>query len=334
MTLTRQVKQELVRLEEPLNCCSSWELKALLLRNGYYTIRHNMHVLIISVDDNAVARRLFNLLRQAGVHSPSIIRQQEKRLHKSRFLVQVPGLDQINALLVYLDLKEADRHLSFSRLNTVVPKRICCRKAFVRGVFLAGGSISISKRSGYHLEINCGNVDDACVYQRLLGYFHLYPLLRKRQGFVYLYFKSAEAIADYLRVIGAGGTLLQIESMRVIKSMRNQVNRVVNCETANLEKTVTSAQQQLDLISLADRLVGLDNLPQSLREAAMIRRSHPDASLKELGRLLDPPVSKSAMNHRFRRLGKMFNNTGASINKQRSGHCVRESAGISGGMSK
>ncbi len=306
MSLTRQVKHELARLEEPLACCGSWELKSLLLRNGYYAIRRNTHALIIAVEDSAVARRLFNLLRQAGVETPSIIREQEKRLDKTRFLVQVSGNEQIDALLVYLDMKEAGRYLSLPRLNTVIPKRTCCRRAFLRGVYLAGGGISITRRSGYHLEINCGSLEDARIYRKVLGLFNLTPLLRKREGYAYLYFKSAEAIADFLRIIGAGGTLLELESMRVVRSMRNQVNRVVNCETANLEKVVASAQQQLDLIERADNIVGLENLPPALRDAALARMRYPDASLKELGKKLDPPVSKSGMNHRFRQLSKMF----------------------------
>jgi len=306
LSLTRQVKHELARLGEQLACCGSWELKAFILRNGYYTIRRDIHVLTITVDDSAVARRLFNLLRQAGVEAPLIIREQEKRLDKTRFLVQVMGKDQIDALLVYLDIKEAGRHLSLPRLNVVIPKRVCCRRAFLRGVFMAGGSISITRSSGYHLEINCGNLDDARVYRKVIDLFNLRALLRKREGYAYLYFKSAEAIADFLRIIGAGGTLLELESMRVVRSMRNQVNRVVNCETANLEKVVASAQQQLELIDRADRAVGLENLPPSLRDAALARRRHPDASLAELGKKLEPPVSKSGMNHRFRQLNKMF----------------------------
>jgi len=306
LSLTRQVKQELARLEETLACCGSWELKALLLRNGYYSLRRNTHALVIAVDNSAVARRLFNLLRQAGVELPSIVREQEKRLDKNRFMVRVTGREQIDALLVYLDLKEAGRLLSLPRLPTAIPKRNCCRRAFLRGAFLAGGSISISRRSGYHLEINCGGTEDARVYRKLLGFFNLDAPYRLRDGTAYLYFKSAEAIADFLRIIGAGGTLLELESMRVVRSMRNQVNRVVNCETANLEKVVASAQQQLDLIDRAEKTVGLDKLPLSLRQAALIRKQYPDASLKELGALLDPPVSKSGMNHRFRQLSKMF----------------------------
>ena len=316
LSLTRQVKQELARPEEMLVCCNSWELKALLLRHGYYTIRQKTHILSIAVDDIAVARRLFYLLRQAGVVSPTIIRQQEKRLHRSRFLIQVPGRDQVDALLVYLDLKEAGHYLSFLRRFTAVPRRSCCRKAFLRGAFLAGGSISISRHSGYHLEINCGGLDDAQIYQKILEHFNLTPLIRRRNGSIFFYFKNAEAVADYLRIIGAGNTLLELESMRVVKSIRNQVNRLVNCETANLEKVVASAQQQIEVIARIDGLIGLANISPALREAVYIRRSFPEASLKELGEMLNPPVSKSGMNHRFRQLDNILNKVTSHRNKQ------------------
>ena len=318
MSLTRQVKQELARLGDNLPCCSSWELKALLVKNGYYTIRQNTHSLAVMVDDNAVARRVFNLLREAGVSAPYIIRQQEKRLSKNRFLVLVSGRQEIDSLLVYLDFKEAGGYLFLPGRHMTVPRRSCCRKALSRGIFLAGGSVSISGKSGYHLEINCGSLEDALVYKEILEGFELAPFLRERKETAFLYFKSAEAVGDYLRIIGAGHTLLELESSRVVKSMRNQVNRVVNCETANLEKVVASAQGQLDLIEHLDRRIGLHNLPPSLREAAFLRRAHPEASLKELGKMLEPPVSKSGINHRFRQMEKLINKRGKPASKQRS----------------
>lgn len=306
MSLTRQVKGELARSEKTLACCGSWELKALLLRHGYFTIRQKTHILSVGVDDIAVARRLFTLLRQAGVTAPGIIKQQQERLQKNQYVIQVQGRDQVDALLVYLDLKEAGHQISFFRRFTALPKRDCCRKAFLRGAFLAGGSISISRRSGYHLEINCGGLEDAQIYQSILSHYNLVPLIRRRSGNVFFYFKNAEAVADFLRITGAGNTLLQFESMRVVKSMRNQVNRLVNCETANLEKVVASAQQQLEMIDRIDRLIGLANISPALREAAQLRRSFPEASLKELGELIEPPVGKSGMNHRFRQLKKLL----------------------------
>lgn len=306
MSLTRQVKQELARSEDRLNCCGSWELKALLLRHGYFTIRRGTRLLSASVDDIAVARRLFYLLRQAGVVVPAIIKEQDRRFRKNRYVVQVQGSEQVDALLIYLNLKEAGPFFSLPRRHVSLPRRLCCKKAFLRGAFLAGGSLSVSRKSGYHLEVSCSGIEDAQAYQKVLKSFNLAPLLRKRDDAVFLYFKSAESVADFLRIVGAGGALLELESQRVVKSMRNQVNRLVNCETANLEKTVASAQQQLETIDALDRLVGLHSLSPALQEAAQIRREHPEASLKELGELLDPPVTKSGMNHRFRQLEKIL----------------------------
>lgn len=318
MSLTRQVKHELTRVTDGLTCCGSWELKALLLRHGYYNIRRESHMLSIRVDDIVVARRLFNLLRQAGVETPSILKQLEKRFSKNTYNVQVQGSEQVNALLIYLDLKEAGPYLSLPRRHPSLPRRNCCKKAFLRGAFLAGGSISISRRSGYHLEINAGSLEDAQAYQKVLKTFQLSPLIRKRSDDLSLYFKNAESVADFLRIIGAGGALLELESLRVVKSMRNQVNRLVNFETANLEKVVASAQQQLETIDTLDSLIGLNNLSPALREAAAARRRYPEASLKELGEMLEPPVSKSGMNHRFRQMESILEKTGLGRSKQKS----------------
>lgn len=309
MSLTRQVKEELTRQEDGPECCSSWELKAILLKNGYYTFRQKEYSLSIMVDHISVARRLFNLLRQAGVESPLIYKRQEVRLRRSQFVVQVFGSEQVDALLIYLDLKEVGHFLTLSRRQAAIPKRSCCRRAFLKGAFLAGGSISVSRRSGYHLEINCGSPEDAGVYQQLLQSYKLAPLLRIRNDTAYLYFKNAEAVADLLRIIGAGSALLQLESQRVVKSMRNRVNRLVNCETANLGKVVASAQQQLVLINELDRTIGLNNLSSSLKDIALLRRNYPEASFKELGELSNPPLTKSGISHRFRQLEQIIRKT-------------------------
>jgi len=312
LSLTRQVKEELARLEGGPECCSSWELKAILLKSGYYTFRQKQYSLSAMVDHVSVARRLFNLLRKAGVETPLIYKRQEVRLRRSQFVIQVFGDEQVDALLIYLDLKEVGHFLTLSRRHAATPKRSCCRKSFLRGAFLVGGSISVSRRSGYHLEINCGRPEDAGAYQQLLQSFSLAPLLRIRNDSAYLYFKNAEAIADFLRIIGAGSALLQLESQRVVKSMRNRVNRLVNCETANLSKVVASAQQQLDLIDELDRTIGLNNLSSSLRDIALLRRKYPEASFTELGELLKPPVTKSGVSHRFRQLEKIIRKAGTS----------------------
>ncbi len=313
MSLGRQLKNELITNKELLDCCSSWELKTFISRHGYYSISKAEHVLSIEIDCSALARYLFSLLKRAGVESPVIIYRQEKKLSRNKYIVQVFGLEQLNALLVYLNLKDVGRHISLPRANYSLPKRKCCRRAYARAMFLAGGSLSVSKKSDYHLEINCGTVDDALTYKKVLAFFSLYPLLRLRRGIAHLYFKNAEAIADYLRMVGAGKTLLELESMRVVKSVRAEVNRLVNCDTANVEKTVKSAQKQIRLIRQVDSKIGLDNIKPSLKEIARIRLDHPDASLKEIGELLVPQISKSAVNYRFKKLENIV-----GMNKQNS----------------
>ena len=178
------------------------------------------------------------------------------------------------------------------------------RAGLYQGRLLAGGSVSISGRSGYHLEINCSYQEDALALKECLAIFNLQPSLRQYNGFHSLYLKG-DAIADFLRVIGADGALLDMEAARVVKSMRNHVNRLVNCDTANLDKVIASAQQQLAIIDRLDCLVGLNRLPPSLQEAAWLRKQYPEASLKELGEMLDPPVGKSGMNHRFRQMERI-----------------------------
>lgn len=157
----------------------------------------------------------------------------------------------------------------------------------------------------YHLEINCGSQEDAVLLQSCLDEFSIRAAFRHRCGSCYLYLKKAEAIADFLRIIEADSAVLRLESARVIRSMRNQVNRQVNCDTANLEKVVASSQQQLMLIDRLEQRSDLENLPAALREIVVIRRRYPEASMRELGRMCEPPLSKSAVNHRFRKLAAL-----------------------------
>lgn len=304
MSFSRQVKQELAR-HDKRDCCGSWELTAFLLLRGYLSIRDGRQTLIMQVDDNSTARHLFSLLKAAGIESPVVIRQQERRLGKNRYLVQVAGAEQVEALLIYLRLKESGQANHLSRDSYFAPQTRCCRRAFIRGAFMAAGSSSVTGRSGYHMEMNCSYQEDAAVLQQYLDFFSIKTVLRRHRDRYSVYLKDAEAIADFLRIIGASSAVLELENIRVFKSMRNQVNRLVNCDTANLQKVVNSSQQQLNQIEFIESCIGLDNLPPSLSQAARLRRLHPEASLKELGMLLSPPVGKSGMNHRFRQLERI-----------------------------
>ena len=296
---------ELVRHEQRASCCDHAELTALLLLRGYLTISGSDYILSIEVEHIALARRLFSLLKAAGAGSAAVLKKQEHRLKKKRYLVQVSGKNRIESLLRKIgpaDSPAPDHPLGMPRR---VPSLRCCRRSFLRGAFLAGGSLSAPAGSGYHLEVNCGSREAALILQRCLETFNILSSVRRRRDCYCLYQKNSEAIADFLRVTGADSALLQLESARVIRSMRSQVNRLVNCETANLEKVVASAQLQLGMIDRVERHTGLQNLAPSLRMVAEMRRRYPEASLRELGRMFDPPLSKSAVNHRFRQLAAM-----------------------------
>ena len=303
MTFTVKAKSELTPHLLEKNCCQCWELAAMFLLRGYLSLGSRGVYLSITVDYSVLARYLFRLIKacSAGGELPQVTKRQERRLEKTRYVVQVAGKEQVSRLLTYLRLQEKDHLPDLTRSSIKKIEDRCCRKAFLRGAFLAGGSVSVP-RSGYHLEIGGSCPEDASLIQELLGTFNLASSLRRRNGACCVYLKKADSIADFLRIIGAHQSLLEFESMRVVKSMRNQVNRLVNCDTANLEKVIASAQHQLMIIDCLDLSVGLHNLPPSLREAAYLRRSYPEASLKELGEMLNPPLGKSDMNHRFRQL--------------------------------
>ena len=157
----------------------------------------------------------------------------------------------------------------------------------------------------YHLEIICHNKILAAELKKLMHDFNLNAKIIKRKGNYVVYLKEGENIVDFLNVIGAHLALLELENIRILKGMRNDVNRIVNCETANLQKTVDASVRQAESIRYIRDNLGFDKLPDNLREIAQLRLQYSDASLKELGEMLEPPLGKSGVNHRLRKLDKI-----------------------------
>jgi len=185
--------------------------------------------------------------------------------------------------------------------------KTCCQKAFLRGAFLAAGSISDPEKT-YHLEICAKNQMLAEKVMDVLKRFGLNAKFIKRKNDYVVYLKEGENIVDFLNIVGAHSALLQLENIRILKEMRNNINRIVNCETANLEKTVNASMRQLENIEYLKNTVGLENLPSNLEEIARVRLENPDANLKELGEMLNPPLGKSGVNHRLRKLDEIAEN--------------------------
>jgi DNA-binding protein WhiA len=180
----------------------------------------------------------------------------------------------------------------------------CCKRAFIRGAFLAIGSISAPEK-GYHLEFVTANEKKAKQLQEMIQSFGIEAktILRKKYHVVYM--KESEAIVDVLNIMEAHVALMKLENLRILKELRNTVNRRVNCETANINKTLDSSRKQQEDILLLKEKYGLENLPKGLQQIAQIRLEEPEASLKELGEMLEPPIGKSGVNHRLRKLSEL-----------------------------
>ena len=202
-------------------------------------------------------------------------------------------------------LKEIDGIMSLDyRIETHIFKEDDTKKAYIRGAFIGGGSISNPEKT-YHLEFVTHSEEYAKDLSNLINTFSLNSKVIQRKNSFIVYIKEGEQIVDLLNVIGAHSSLLEIENIRIMKEMRNNVNRLVNCETANLSKTVNAAVRQVESIKLIQTQIGLQRLPENLREIAELRLNYPDESLKELGEMLDPPVGKSGINHRLRKIEKI-----------------------------
>ena len=203
--------------------------------------------------------------------------------------------------------EEGSEPLEMQRADGLLVQRTCCKRAFIRGTFMAAGSISDPNKS-YHFEIVCHTYEQAKQLQQLIDSFDADAKIVERKERFVLYLKEGSQIVDMLNVMEAYVALMQLENVRILKEMRNSVNRKVNCETANINKTVNAAVKQMEDIKKIRETIGFEDLPVQLAEIAQARLDHPDATLKDLGTFLDPPVGKSGVNHRLHKLAEIAEN--------------------------
>ena len=183
-------------------------------------------------------------------------------------------------------------------------QNVCCKRVFIRGAFLSAGSISDPEKF-YHFEITCASMRKAKQLQGLMASFDIEARIVLRKRYFVVYVKEGSQIAELLQIMEAPMALMELENIRIVKEMRNSVNRQVNCETANINKTVSAAVKQMEDIRYIQDTIGLESLPENLQEMARVRLERPEATLKELGEALEPPVGKSGVNHRLRKLSLM-----------------------------
>ncbi len=304
MTYTEDIKRELARVTVQDKCCQRAELAALIRLNGSIEIsRAGQWGLAVTTQNPATARVIFTLFRAVfGVHAEIYIRRKVRLRKNNVYMVRCRGV--VTDLLRQVGLMEEGQSMGHGVADWVVKKR-CCRRAYLRGAFLAAGAINDPQKVSYHMEIATADEEQGQVLCQLLQKERFSPKTVTRKDDLVVYLKEGEQIVRFLNVIGAHTALLQFENARVHKEMRNQVNRLVNAETANLNKTVEASVRQLEAIRLIQLRQGLGKLTPGLRQIAELRQDYPDLSLQELGEMADPPLSKSAVNHRLRKLVRL-----------------------------
>ncbi|MBQ9608569.1 MAG: DNA-binding protein WhiA [Lachnospiraceae bacterium] len=191
-------------------------------------------------------------------------------------------------------------------VDRIIVEKNCCKQAYIRGAFIAGGSVT-NPEKGYHLEIVCNSIKKAELLVDIIKDFDIEAKIVIRKKSYVCYIKDGSMIVDLLNVMGAHSSLMDMENVRILKDVRNTVNRKVNCETANLNKTVSAAVKQIEDIKYIDKVKGLKYLPDNLRSLALLRMEEPEMSLIDLGQCLSPPLGKSGVNHRLRKISEIAN---------------------------
>jgi DNA-binding protein WhiA len=304
MSFAAQTKKELTLIESDA-CCENTELSALIRMNGAVQVSSQRVVLDISTENAAIARRIYSLIKKTfNIHTELLVRKKMRLKKNNVYIVRIPN--QVQEVLSALHIVSEGFQFA-TRIDKSMIKNNCCKRAYLRGAFLAGGSVNNPEGSSYHLEIASMYEEHCQSLVQLANRFNLNArCIERKKGFVF-YIKEGEKIIEFLSLIGAHQALLRFEDVRIMKDMRNSVNRIVNCETANLNKTIGAAVRQLDNIRLIQREIGLENLPEKLRVVAEIRLQHPDVNLQEVGDLLNGAVSKSGVNHRLRKIDELAN---------------------------
>ncbi|MGL4912422.1 MAG: DNA-binding protein WhiA [Romboutsia sp.] len=309
MSFSAETKNELARVTSENQCCNITELAALVrLAGSIQIVGYKKLNLKITTELNSIARKIFKLLKQNfGINTNISVNKNQMLKRNNSYVLMVTSEMGAEKLIKELGiLAPGDGFYTLNKVPTNLIDHDECKRAFIRGAFLGGGSISDPGKN-YHMEFVTNNEDFAESLKELINSlgFNCKIVARKNNYVVYL--KESEQISDLLSIIGAHNALLSLQSTKIVKAMRNNVNRIVNCETANLSKTVNAAVRQVENIKFIQQTAGIGSLPENLQEIARLRVEYEDMTLKELGEMLNPPIGKSGVNHRLRKIEDIAN---------------------------
>ncbi len=304
MSFSGSVKEELLRHEDSARHCQIAELAAIIAFNGEIVRLPSKDIILrMSSENESIIRKCFTLLGKTFTINGEVSIDEKIVRKNNRFTIDIEDPETTVKVLQAIKVLTADRRPVHSDglVSSMVIQKNCCRRAFLRGAFLCAGSISDPEKF-YHFEIVCTTPAKALQLQEIIQSFEIDAKIVKRKKYHVVYVKEGAQIVELLGLMGAGVSLMNLENVRILKGMRNTVNRKVNCETANINKTVNAAVKQMEDIIYIRDTVGLHRLPENLEETALLRLEYPQASLKELGTLLSIPVGKSGINHRLRKI--------------------------------
>ena len=308
MSFSLEVKEELAKHIGSSRHCQLAEIAAIIDGAGIIKADESGEMALYLQDDNPlVVRKFFTLLKKAFNIGTSILEgipdvKENGRVYRP---VIASGKD-LHSVLGAIRMIDSDGSVKDINegISPQVTRNSCCKRAFLRDSFMCLGSIS-DPNKGYHLEYVCDREEQAERLREMIESFDIKAMIVRRKKYFVLYIKEGAGIVDLLNIMEAPVSLMNLENLRIVKEMRNSINRRVNCEVANITKTVNAATKQIEDITFLRDHYGFENLPVNLREMAEVRLEHPDSTLLELGRFLDPVVGKSGVNHRLRKLSEL-----------------------------
>lgn len=302
MSYASEVKKELTNLEVHRENAKA-ELMALIRMNGTLKISNGKLALEFQSENSAISRRVYSLLLKFYQVEANVIVRRKMKLKKNN--LYIVRLNQ-NVRDVLEDLGIFDGEKILERVPVELLKNDMQVRSYLRGAFLAGGSVNNPETSRYHLEIYSLYDDHNQMMAEMMNKYNLGAKETARRSGYIVYIKEAEKIADFLQLIGATNSMLKFEDIRIVRDMRNSVNRLVNCENANMNKVANASTKQIENIKFIEEKLGLDSLPKKLRDVAITRMNNQEVSLKELGEIIPGgPISKSGVNHRLHKINDL-----------------------------
>ncbi|WP_278926489.1 DNA-binding protein WhiA [Staphylococcus auricularis] len=302
MSFASDMKNELTRIEVDVPNGRA-ELSAIIRMNGAFSLSNQQFIINVQTENATTARRIYSLIKKVFDVDVEILVRKKMKLKKNNiYICRI----KMRAREILDDLGILKDGVFTHDIDPAMIQDDEMKRSYLRGAFLAGGSVNNPETSSYHLEIFSLYENHSEGLTKVMNEYELNAKHIERKKGSITYLKEAERISDFLSLIGGYQALLKFEDVRIVRDMRNSVNRLVNCETANLNKTVSAAMRQVESIQLIDEEIGIDNLPDRLREIAKLRVEHQEISLKELGEMMSTgKISKSGVNHRLRKLNEL-----------------------------